>query len=219
MEAQVKEKIEKLLRLSKSDNEHEASLAAENARKLMEKHQISMLELDPYAQGLSVVDETIINGNRYEGWYISFFISLAKHFDIQAYRNKTRKGNDLAAIGFKDDLHLFSMSFEYLTETINRLAKKEAEKVNTRGEKIRARKDFSQGCAERILARMSELKVQQQDPEGKALVLRKDEDVNAFVNKFKNFKNTHSVNLGRRSEHYKNGIEAGNTVQLNPQVN
>lgn len=45
MSNKIKDKIEKLLNLSMSDNEHEASLALERALKLMNEHNITQEEV------------------------------------------------------------------------------------------------------------------------------------------------------------------------------
>ena len=45
MSEKIKEKIEKLLNLSMSDNEHEAALALERALKLMNEHNITQEEV------------------------------------------------------------------------------------------------------------------------------------------------------------------------------
>ncbi|NUW28949.1 DUF2786 domain-containing protein [Aliarcobacter butzleri] len=45
MSEKIKEKIEKLLNLSMSDNEHEAALALDRALKLMNEHNITKDEV------------------------------------------------------------------------------------------------------------------------------------------------------------------------------
>jgi hypothetical protein len=42
----VYDKVRKLLALSKSPNEHEAALAAERAREILDRYQISLAEVD-----------------------------------------------------------------------------------------------------------------------------------------------------------------------------
>lgn len=91
----VKDKIEKLLNLSMSDNEHEAALALERALKLMNEHNLS--QDDVYKQ--SMISKTLYLDNRYvlHDW----IIKLGGHISqisgcYMVYSQGSKKNNTFA---------------------------------------------------------------------------------------------------------------------------
>lgn len=60
MSKTIDEKIKKLLRLAKSDNEHEARLALARARKLMAEHKLDIKDFDESERRLSNSRPTFI---------------------------------------------------------------------------------------------------------------------------------------------------------------
>lgn len=74
MSEKIKEKIEKLLNLSMSDNEHEAALALEKALKLMNEHNITKDEV--YRQNF-INKELIINNKTLPNWKVNLYSAMA----------------------------------------------------------------------------------------------------------------------------------------------
>ena len=84
------QKINKLLALSKSDNEQEAKLALLNATKLMSQYQITQSDLD---RGMIVEGNKIILTRplqKYERFIISFCISTQLPFPACTRRDALR---------------------------------------------------------------------------------------------------------------------------------
>lgn len=70
----IKDKIEKLLRLSLSNSPHEATLAAQRAIELMDKHSITRADLDKES---IVIKEIEINYARVPGWVRKLYKNIA----------------------------------------------------------------------------------------------------------------------------------------------
>lgn len=74
MKNKIKEKIEKLLNLSMSDNEHEASLALDKALKLMNEHNITKDEV--YRQNF-ISKEIPFTVNKVQDWQVDLYSRMA----------------------------------------------------------------------------------------------------------------------------------------------
>ena len=75
MSEKIKDKIEKLLNLSMSDNEHEASLALERALKLMSEHNITKDEI--YKQAF-ISKKFEINYLRVPDWLVKIYSYMSE---------------------------------------------------------------------------------------------------------------------------------------------
>ncbi|WP_418179730.1 DUF2786 domain-containing protein [Aliarcobacter lanthieri] len=75
MSEKIKEKIEKLLNLSMSDNEHEAALALDRALKLMNEHNITKDEI--YKQNF-INEDFEINYIRVPDWLVRIYSNMAE---------------------------------------------------------------------------------------------------------------------------------------------
>ena len=83
----VYDKVRKLLALSTSPNEHEAALAAERARELLDKYQISLAEVDSAEFTEIIEGEGIKTGySSPRQWLHTLAMSTAKAFDCKVYR-------------------------------------------------------------------------------------------------------------------------------------
>ena len=108
----VIDKIQKLLRLANSSNEHEAALAAERASDLIKKHQISMSMMDVDKEISSGVDrfayaETVISRR----WVSSLAYACAKLFDGFVVQSSATQ---FSFVGFKDDMTAARELFTHL---------------------------------------------------------------------------------------------------------
>jgi hypothetical protein len=101
MSEKIKDKIEKLLNLSMSDNEHEASLALSKALKLMNEHNIT--EDEVHRQNFISKDLDIGNLYRVPSWVVELHSSMANVSGcIFTWKNGYKsqfKENDLKAKG------------------------------------------------------------------------------------------------------------------------
>lgn len=226
------DKIEKLLRLATSPNEHEAAAASARAQKLMEKHQIDVLELggEDEENTLQAMDDFIEGKQRYEGWYTNFFNSLAMAYDLDPYFSKRRRYTGLRVIGLKSDILLFKQVFAYLIETITRLHKSAYKdhkatlapwEKTSRQYSMDFRKDFCYGCATGIVKNIREQKAKraQEAVQNRELVVVKDAIIKSFVDKGDyNFGKAKAVAGPSYSEAYRQGVVAGLQVGVDTQI-
>lgn len=115
---EVIEKIQKLLALSKSTNEHEAALAMERAGALLAKYELEMMDVLAKEKGeatsISMIEEALLEeygqGNyRWEGRLVSV---LVKTFECSAVRGARDK--KFHVFGTKTDLELLIHFFRFL---------------------------------------------------------------------------------------------------------
>jgi hypothetical protein len=140
----IKDKVRKLLALSKSDNENEAAVALEKANEL-----ISKFELDE--KSLRFESVSIKSSKTYVAWRTVVANAVSWLYCCHNYR----QANDGVFIftGEKLDAFLAGEMFEYLIKTIERSAKKDIRK----NAKLEFRRDFKLGMASRLYDRIMEL--------------------------------------------------------------
>jgi hypothetical protein len=156
------EKIAKLLRLSKSSNEHEAALALARAHELLQKHNLSMAEIK---------DESPISRDRFRAGqsfndeYDFIALLLREFFDVQFVHINTRgvrfyTGVEYWVCGEKHAIMIGEHVFHYLSSTFRRLWKKRSpDLVSKRMKKTtiaRIRKGYYLGLASSIRRKLRE---------------------------------------------------------------
>lgn len=121
-DSKVVDKIQKLLRLSSSDNQNEAQLAMQRAQELMAKHNIEMGE----AKETEVVDSFII-GEETKGLSSNrklLAAAMAPHFQVFLIITLNDKMQErISVIGRIDDVKIFLDSFNWTYNAANQLFK------------------------------------------------------------------------------------------------
>lgn len=143
--SRIKERIRKLLALSKSCNENEAALAVKKADELMEKYRLAGDDLVEYtAQKIKYV-------KRYTSWRAV----LANAAECLYATYHVASSYDGTLIFFGDELDVFMATevYRYLEEAVRRLARSNIRK----NAGFRYRQSWKHGCASRIYDRMMEL--------------------------------------------------------------
>ncbi len=108
------DKVRKLLALSTSPNEHEVSLAAEKAREILDRYQISMAEVS-VAEFTEIVEGKVDTGySNPRQWVHTLSMSTAKAFDCKVYR----MGGIYVFCGLKSDTQICEYVFAYLKRTV-----------------------------------------------------------------------------------------------------
>lgn len=113
------EKIQKLLRLATSSNQHEAELAAQRASDLMKKYRISsaVLEATQINQGIDKVMEVHYRvpdlKMKYQ-WVVYLGWAAAKLFDGTIFTSRTLHGTAFTFVGFESEIPLMKSMFEHL---------------------------------------------------------------------------------------------------------
>ena len=140
----IKNKIRKLLTLSKSDNENEAAIALEKANELISKYELN--ESDLYFNSVKVKSNKT---------YIPYKAVISNAVSWLYGCHKYRSVNDGAFVFTGKDIYAFLAGemFNYLINTIDRCAKKAIRK----NAKLKFRRDFKYGMASRLYDRILEL--------------------------------------------------------------
>ena len=133
----IKDKVRKLLALSKSDNENEAAAALEKANELISKH-----ELDESALRFESVRAK--SSKTYVVWRAVVANAVAWLYGCHQYR-ETEFGT-VVFTGEELDAFMAGEMFEYLIKAIERSAKKAVRK----NAKFKFRRDFKYGMASRL---------------------------------------------------------------------
>jgi len=152
----VLRKITKLLALAGDDcNEHEASRAAIQARKLMAKFDIEMREIEGPGSADKKVEETIGTKQSYHAWEIDL-ASMMKYFlPVEVLVKANYRGQKRPAfIGHGADVEVVMHMYEYLRKTIWRLGRKM--------ENSRATRSFCVGATQTIYHRLYENHMEEQ---------------------------------------------------------
>lgn len=116
------DRIKKLLRLSKSDNEHEAELAAANAARLMVEFQIEEAELGDEKEEIRVNEFTLEVAKRITVWRARVAYAAAIMFGGQIYSNNSRGQTRLMFVGREQDLDAVKYLFAYFASEVESLA-------------------------------------------------------------------------------------------------
>ena len=118
--ADYKEKIKKLLALSKSPNEHEAQSALTKAQRLMAEHKISMVEVQDVGKKADIQNTGVTYSARRDPWVLSLSNTIARNYCCEAI-SSTRPGKQthtLYFVGLDDDLEICKIAFEYAADCI-----------------------------------------------------------------------------------------------------
>lgn len=159
----VLDKVRKLLALSKSPNEAEATAAAEKAQALLAEYNLTMSEVDLKAETISTDASTATESRP---WTRLFATSLAElyfcHYFYVFRKVPTKKRKcgyvryDVHAFtGAKHNVEVAKLMFSYLVQTIDRLAHEAAKGYSVK-ERSRFITSFRVACATRIGVRLEE---------------------------------------------------------------
>lgn len=111
-------KIRKLQALTSSSNEHEAALAAAKMQEIIEKHQISMLEIEKPED--SIYDKSDIQSMGWGSWQGTLLHDLSVVNDCRCiYQPHLAK---MAIVGRADNRAMVEEMFLYFSQEINRLS-------------------------------------------------------------------------------------------------
>jgi len=234
MDYKILDRIRKVLSLTASPNEHEASLASIRAQELLDKHNLTMKDIEGESSGtfdvhtLKIVKESEAKPN----WKNSLFNILSVLFDVVPFyfesglRGKTREA--CYVIGIQSDTQIFAYVFDYLSKTITNSLKQELIKIKNKEIAVhkldlQAYKDsFTKGMVDRICERISEQReLRRNNPQSRELTVFKDDRVQRETDKL--FKE-HEVESKKppKFKHWENvyqkGRRAGDEVAINESI-
>lgn len=160
--SKIIDKIQKLLALSKSPNEHEAARAAEKAQELLATYNIDVSEVEVEEAKASVIQDSVRTKSK--AWMRIVRSAAAHMYFCEYYYSKYQQEAPQRKRGFVTyDLHFYvgephniavaKMMSEYLIATVSRLAR-EGARVHLKQERNRYRKAFTNSCAVRLRKRI-----------------------------------------------------------------
>ena len=114
------EKIQKLLALANSSNEHEAALAAAHAQRLLSEHNLAMADVEAKQQRPQSADkvETTV-AKTLPKWVRNLSAGVCTAFDCQAIHHPAQ--GKMTFIGVGADVQVASYTFSYLDRTVRKL--------------------------------------------------------------------------------------------------
>ena len=122
-----RQRIKKLLALSKSSSEHEAKVALLKARELMAEHKLTEKECQEYlSKKILDVTTEITGSSRIRPWNIDLSAIIAEHYCCQAYRTKHYSDRlyRVAFIGFEEDVNVCVEVFRFASGFIDNAVKR-----------------------------------------------------------------------------------------------
>lgn len=212
----IVDKIRKLLALSESSNEHEAMLAMENANKLLMKYNLEMSDISEIDLN-EMVEDNILSGKRIMNYKSTLLNSIMRLNNCEMIiHNKIGKEKTIKALGRKHNIQVSISMYEWLTVTMDKLAKKERG-VNLNSFKIGFAHSISQKVNEIIKER--DKQKNEFDKNCTALVVQEKALVKQFMrSQYPNVKTVSNNTSIRDQASYMAGRSAGQSISLNGQI-
>ncbi len=209
------EKIQKLLALSASSNEHEAALAAAHAQRLLALHNLQMADIaatSPPEQADSISVPAAATLPKWAGWLAS---SVALSCSCKVIHMKSPPPR-LLFIGVGQDVEVSSYTYQFLEKTIRRLAKsyllgREESVVPLLRERIR--RSYYLGAV-RAVSQQLALQTKETPTTTGALVVIKDRLIQARVAELGPLRTPQSRRSSIEHDAYQAGQSDGNNIAM-----
>ncbi len=217
MSEELIEKIQKLLSLSESSNEHEAKVAMLKAQELLAKHKLSMQEVTSFKKYNSKIKEDISSISFTKAkWKGMLAHIIADNFGCYNYY-KTRRVNTITFFGREEDVLVCNIVLEYAIDCIETTTKRIQREYVKDGYSVKGvGNDYAMGF---ILGLQENFEAQKKANQEWGLVLVKDKEVvEAFSEKtFHSSININSTFQGNTDIYYK-GVEDGETFSISDKI-
>jgi hypothetical protein len=118
-------RLQKLLALAGSDNEHEAALAMGKAQEIMKEHNLSTIDVSMDGRGAHVADVEMDGMTKTaQKWEYALGHAIAKAFDGRAIQRSgsRHKGWSIIFVAGRTDMEIITDLFTRLRETIRRMS-------------------------------------------------------------------------------------------------
>lgn len=234
-ERAVAEKIKKLIALASSPNEAEATAAMEKAQELLAKHNLSMERVLKTSEKNFIIHEGLVGDifahKRRLGVGVAK-LYFCKHFFRTVHVESKRKKNVYTReqhcfAGEAHNVAVAASMFDYLSKTIDRLAKEAADKMEDKKKYWSFQTAFKTACAQRIYERISDKLHEARTPTASSggnlpalasLYDRSEAEVEEFLASLMSFKNVKTkaqkLHLGGMVA----GRQAGDSIGLDSQI-
>lgn len=152
---QVIDKVQKLLRLAESDNEHEAQLAADRAAELMHKYKIQIAMLGIAEDGIRI-DKIELWDKMSVDWHGYLAAGVADVNDCGVWVQNRRC---LMICGTDASTQVCNYMFHYLLRTIRKLSRMYIREFYGAEKGLhKERMAFAAGCVSRVVERLRDRK-------------------------------------------------------------
>ena len=220
MNIKVFDKIQKLLALTESSNEHEAALAAEKAHELLAEHNLSMAQVESANKSQKSkehVGHTSATSNLGARWVRNLWQATARLYFCEYLYNRGNHKTYHTVIGSEANTVTACHMAEYFTQSIVKMSKDSSSQGS-----------FRTGCALGLVRRINELRRLAQDKSTTAtnksnlpaLYEQTQEQLNSYISDtWGELKNVPSRNFSiADADAYSAGRKAANTIGLNTQT-
>lgn len=131
---EIIEKVQKLLSLSKSSNANEAAAAAAKANELLDKHRLSLADLETsIEEDVEVAEEDneyLYQTGRTTPWKVELANVLTEHYGVIYYNEVAWKNGrhftQYRMVGRPSDMSIVKYMYAWLSMEVERLSKQEA---------------------------------------------------------------------------------------------
>jgi hypothetical protein len=225
MKDKIKEKIEKLLNLSMSENEHEAKLALEKALKLMSEHSIT--KEDVYKQNF-ISENLIIDNVRLPDWKVDLYSYMA-HVSgcIFTWRNGWHKSQKAIGTitGRERDVQNAVYLCEFLSREVDKKTKLKKKELKESGYKSTCLssylKSFKKGLIKIVYVKLYEQQnnfFTQQTQEAGLVCMELKTKVQEAENFFGKKTEQHKSKAQRNTRAEADGVMNGRDISINQAV-
>jgi hypothetical protein len=215
----ILDRVKKLLALAESDNENEAAVAAGAAQRLLLEYNLTISDLSKVTKEDSSIEEKAIDvQGRLSAWRLTLCEGIVRAFGCRVLISKGYGKTSLLVVGAPNDVAVAQVTYEYLTDVVNKLTKR-----NARGGGRTYANSYRRGVVARLQERLEEQTKQNKEDlqkkateAGIALVLRKQQNLSDYMRKFSGTYRSANASLDYGA--YSSGYQDGDNVSLNRQV-
>ena len=158
-DAKILERIRALLAMGGDvSSEHEAAIALKRARTLMDKHQVTLADIENIDDDGFGSAEYETGSRQQKTWVSGLAIKIAKLNDcIVKIKKRTRRLDNIAYVfsGFAEDSQVCDFMLVYLVDTCNRLYLRDKRKLGLSG--ISDKNDYLLGLVSGLGQRMEDM--------------------------------------------------------------
>lgn len=209
------EKIQKLLSLANSSNEHEAKLAASRASELLLKYNLSIQEVEKHDG--SYTDQVIAEGKSRLSYHQNLILDIVNAYFftrsiIRSRRTLSGMNKIVILIGLPENCKIAAYIYDYLMQIYPKLWKEYKRSLNPNYRDSRARRSYYLGLTTGIGRVLEESRFRVQEQTG--LVLVKDSKLDEVTTARCNGTYKAPENKQIDTSIYRDGIEDGKNVKL-----
>jgi hypothetical protein len=216
------DKINKLLALGQSPNEHEAKLAIANAQKLLTKHNLSMKDILVKEDGIDIMEKNVsLDSTRVATWKSALLNALCfSNYCKLLISTGYKREKSFKIVGTEVNVETVLMMYDYLYDVVERVTKKSG----TKG--ITEKNSFRLGMVNGIYEKLKEIKQEMEyngvDEECTALMVVNFEKENKkaidkYLDSYK-IRKSSSNNSNINANAFSKGHAEGRKVNLNKQI-